>query len=168
MCSAPDGDARRSCLRHRADRRSDAGPPARDRCEHARSHRRPDAGHKEQAGLTYRQLEANAAQYGDVLARSTAADMLRRESLPRPEAVLAFVRARGRGGSAAAWLDARNRPAAAEPLPAGRRRTVPAEHHRNVPLLPTVLVELRNTVPMQPGVAAEVAAWAGAAARTSG
>ncbi|MFB6894125.1 RICIN domain-containing protein [Kitasatospora sp. NPDC056327] len=72
---------------------------------------------KEQAGLTYRQLEANAERHGDVLARSTAADMLRRDSLPRPETVVAFVRACGRGGAAGDWLDARNRLAAAEPPP---------------------------------------------------
>ncbi|MER7707676.1 XRE family transcriptional regulator [Kitasatospora sp. NPDC097605] len=82
---------------------------------------------KEQTGLTYRQLEFNAEQSGDVLARSTAADMLRRDSLPRPEVVLAFVRACGRGESAAVWLGARNRlataAAASAPLgaePSGR------------------------------------------------
>ncbi|MFF5985116.1 RICIN domain-containing protein [Streptomyces olindensis] len=70
---------------------------------------------KQQAGLTYRQLEANAEQRGDVLARSTAADLLRRDSLPRAEVVAAFVRACGRGEDTADWLDARNRLAAAEP-----------------------------------------------------
>ncbi|MFJ7334240.1 helix-turn-helix domain-containing protein [Streptomyces sp. NPDC101110] len=70
---------------------------------------------KEQAGLTYRQLEANAEQQGDVLARSTAADVLRRDSLPRAEVVAAFVRACGRGEDASDWLAARNRLAAAGP-----------------------------------------------------
>ncbi|WP_030394344.1 RICIN domain-containing protein [Kitasatospora purpeofusca] len=70
---------------------------------------------KEQAGLTLRQLEANARQGGDVLARSTVADMLRRDSLPRPETVRAFVRACGRGAAAADWVEARNRLARAEP-----------------------------------------------------
>lgn len=44
---------------------------------------------KEWAGLTYRQLEANAERRGDVLARSTVADALRRDSLPRAEVVAA-------------------------------------------------------------------------------
>ncbi|MEU0390068.1 XRE family transcriptional regulator [Streptomyces chartreusis] len=73
---------------------------------------------KEQAGLTYRQLEANAEGRGDVLARSTVADALRRDSLPRAEVVAAFVRACGRGEDAATWLEARDRLAAAVPVPA--------------------------------------------------
>ncbi|MFF7791164.1 hypothetical protein [Streptomyces sp. NPDC007991] len=43
----------------------------------------------EQAGLTYRRLEANAERRGDVLARSTVADALRRDSPPRAEVVAA-------------------------------------------------------------------------------
>ncbi|CAL9280282.1 helix-turn-helix domain-containing protein [Streptomyces sp. SudanB52_2052] len=70
---------------------------------------------KQQAGLTYRQLEADAERRGDVLARSTVADLLRRDSLPRAEVVAAFVRACGRDEDIADWLDARNRLAAAEP-----------------------------------------------------
>ncbi|MFC9684658.1 RICIN domain-containing protein [Streptomyces sp. NPDC056948] len=70
---------------------------------------------KEQAGLTYRQLERNAERRGDVLARSTAADALRRDSLPRAEVVVAFVRACGGNEDAAVWLEARDRLAAAEP-----------------------------------------------------
>ncbi|MYS88581.1 MULTISPECIES: RICIN domain-containing protein [Streptomyces] len=71
---------------------------------------------KEQAGLTYRQLEANAERRGDVLARSTVADALRRDSLPRAEVVAAFVRACGRDEDAATWLEARHRLTAVEPL----------------------------------------------------
>ncbi|MGR4851933.1 XRE family transcriptional regulator [Streptomyces sp. LARHCF252] len=70
---------------------------------------------KEQSGLTYRQLEANAERRGDVLARSTAADALRRDSLPRAEVVVAFVRACGGNEDAAVWLEARDRLATAEP-----------------------------------------------------
>ncbi|GHA44004.1 XRE family transcriptional regulator [Streptomyces purpurascens] len=70
---------------------------------------------KEQAGLTYRQLEANAERRGDVLARSTVADALRRDSLPRAEVVVAFVRACGGNEDPAVWLEARDRLAAAEP-----------------------------------------------------
>ncbi|MFJ8713158.1 RICIN domain-containing protein [Streptomyces violaceus] len=70
---------------------------------------------KEQSGLTYRQLEANAERGGDVLARSTAADALRRDSLPRAEVVVAFVRACGGNEDAAVWLEARDRLATAEP-----------------------------------------------------
>ncbi|CAM5673237.1 helix-turn-helix domain-containing protein [Streptomyces aurantiogriseus] len=67
---------------------------------------------KEHAGLTYRELEERAALNGDVLARSTLADILRRTSLPRPEVLAAFVRACGDGPRVDAWLDARNRLAA--------------------------------------------------------
>ncbi|MET9016716.1 XRE family transcriptional regulator [Streptomyces olivaceoviridis] len=70
---------------------------------------------KEQSGLTYRQLEAHAQRRGDVLARSTVADALRRDSLPRAEVVAAFVRACGRDEDPTAWLEARDRLATAEP-----------------------------------------------------
>jgi hypothetical protein len=64
---------------------------------------------KERSGLTYRELEEQAARNGDVLARSTLADILRRTSLPRPDVLTAFVRACGDGQRVDAWLDARNR-----------------------------------------------------------
>ncbi|MFE6174472.1 XRE family transcriptional regulator [Streptomyces sp. NPDC056464] len=67
---------------------------------------------KERSGLTYRELEERAARSGDVLARSTLADVLRRTSLPRPEVVGAFVRACGDGERIDAWLAARDRLAA--------------------------------------------------------
>ncbi|MGW0706631.1 helix-turn-helix domain-containing protein [Streptomyces sp. NPDC002643] len=68
---------------------------------------------KEQSGLTYRQLEQKAAERGDVLARSTLADVLRRDGLPRPEVVTALVRACGVGREGeAVWLEARERLAA--------------------------------------------------------
>ncbi|WP_237522317.1 XRE family transcriptional regulator [Streptomyces sp. SID1328] len=67
---------------------------------------------KERSGLTYRELEEQAARNGDVLARSTLADILRRTSLPRPDLLAAFVRACGDGQRVGAWLDARDRIAA--------------------------------------------------------
>lgn len=67
---------------------------------------------KEHAGLTYRELEERATHNGDVLARSTLADILRRTSLPRPDVLAAFVRACGDGQRVDAWLDARERIAA--------------------------------------------------------
>ncbi|MFE1961745.1 RICIN domain-containing protein [Streptomyces sp. NPDC059479] len=73
---------------------------------------------KERSGLTYRQLEERAARNGDVLARSTLADILRRTSLPRPDVLAAFVRACGDGQRVGAWLDARDRIAAGTALPA--------------------------------------------------
>ncbi|MFD8963868.1 helix-turn-helix domain-containing protein [Streptomyces sp. NPDC059568] len=73
---------------------------------------------KERSGLTYRQLEERAARNGDVLARSTLADILRRTSLPRPDVLAAFVRACGDGQRVGAWLDARDRIAAGIALPA--------------------------------------------------
>ncbi|MGW0815987.1 helix-turn-helix domain-containing protein [Streptomyces viridiviolaceus] len=68
---------------------------------------------KERSGLTYRQLEQKAAERGDVLARSTLADVLRRDALPRAELVTALVRACGAQEEESAWLAARERLAAA-------------------------------------------------------
>jgi hypothetical protein len=76
---------------------------------------------KERSGLTYRELEERAARNGDMLARSTLADVLRRTSLPRPDVLAAFVRACGDGQRADSWLEARERiaarPAASGPHP---------------------------------------------------
>ncbi|MEU4212770.1 peptidoglycan-binding domain-containing protein [Streptomyces sp. NPDC026206] len=80
---------------------------------------------KEQSGLTYRQLEERAAGRGEVLARSTLADALRREALPRAEVLSAFVRACADDHEVGPWLEARDRIATAEARPPGRRaRTV--------------------------------------------
>ncbi|MYY83636.1 MULTISPECIES: helix-turn-helix domain-containing protein [unclassified Streptomyces] len=81
---------------------------------------------KKRSGLTYRELEERAACRGDVLARSTLADVLRRTSLPRPEVVAAFVHACGDGDRADAWLAARDRIASARPTagPAADRGAV--------------------------------------------
>lgn len=73
---------------------------------------------KERSGLTYRELEERAARSGDVLARSTLADVLRRTSLPRPEVLVAFVRACGDGERVDAWLATRDRVAAARTIAA--------------------------------------------------
>ncbi|MEU4979682.1 helix-turn-helix transcriptional regulator [Streptomyces sp. NPDC021969] len=67
---------------------------------------------KERSGLTYRALEERAARNGDVLARSTLSDVLRRTSLPHPDVLAAFVRACGDGQRVGLWLDARDRIAA--------------------------------------------------------
>ncbi|MGW3951224.1 XRE family transcriptional regulator [Streptomyces sp. NPDC004752] len=67
---------------------------------------------KELSGLTYRELEERAAKNGDLLARSTLSDMLRRTSLPRPDVLAAFVHACGDGQRVGAWLEARDRIAA--------------------------------------------------------
>ncbi|MFE0172326.1 XRE family transcriptional regulator [Streptomyces sp. NPDC059002] len=84
---------------------------------------------KERSGLTYRELEERAARRGDVLARSTLADVLNRKSLPRPEVLAAFVRACGEGARVDVWLAVRDRLAAARtaaaPAPA-RTVTAPA------------------------------------------
>ncbi|MGJ5893356.1 helix-turn-helix domain-containing protein [Streptomyces niveiscabiei] len=64
---------------------------------------------KERSGLTYRELEVKAARNGDVLARSTLADVLGRANLPRPDVVAAFVRACGDGERVGVWLEARER-----------------------------------------------------------
>ncbi|MFE5597100.1 helix-turn-helix domain-containing protein [Streptomyces sp. NPDC056549] len=50
---------------------------------------------KDRSGLTYRELSARAEASGDVLPRSTVANMLSRPTLPREELLTAFVRACG-------------------------------------------------------------------------
>ncbi|MFF8508162.1 helix-turn-helix domain-containing protein [Streptomyces sp. NPDC015492] len=50
---------------------------------------------KERSGLTYRELSSRAEELGDVLPRSTVANMLARTTLPREELLTAFVRACG-------------------------------------------------------------------------
>ncbi|MGW5677221.1 helix-turn-helix domain-containing protein [Streptomyces sp. NPDC003860] len=52
---------------------------------------------KDWSGLTYRELAQRASAVGDVLPRSTVANMLSRSTLPREELVVAFVRACGCG-----------------------------------------------------------------------
>ncbi|GGS08678.1 hypothetical protein GCM10010252_54770 [Streptomyces aureoverticillatus] len=61
---------------------------------------------KERSGLTYRQLEQRAAAQGEVLARSTLADVLSGKATLRPELLAAFIRACGEGGRTAQWLAA--------------------------------------------------------------
>ncbi|MEU1818835.1 DUF2690 domain-containing protein [Streptomyces roseifaciens] len=73
---------------------------------------------KEQSGLTYRQLEERAADRGEVLARSTLADALRGDGLPRAGLLAAFLRACGEERHVEAWLEARDRIAAGA-LPGG-------------------------------------------------
>ncbi|MGY5129903.1 helix-turn-helix domain-containing protein [Streptomyces nigrescens] len=63
---------------------------------------------KQQSGLTYRQLEQRAAERGEVLARSTLADVLRRRTLPRAELLAVFLRACGcTEDEVGGWLAAR-------------------------------------------------------------
>lgn len=63
---------------------------------------------KEWSGLTYRELTARADAVGDVLPRSTVANMLSRGTVPREELVAAFVRACGCGpGTTETWLRVR-------------------------------------------------------------
>ncbi|MFD9031857.1 RICIN domain-containing protein [Streptomyces sp. NPDC059567] len=50
---------------------------------------------KDWSGLTYRDLSARAAALGDVLPRSTVANMLARSTVPREELLTSFVRACG-------------------------------------------------------------------------
>jgi transcriptional regulator with XRE-family HTH domain len=72
---------------------------------------------KQRSGLTLRGLEEKAAAQGEVLARSTVADMLRKDSLPRPELLAAYVRACG-VDEPEPWLRARERLAAGVVAPA--------------------------------------------------
>ncbi|WP_406863208.1 helix-turn-helix transcriptional regulator [Streptomyces sp. HUAS MG47] len=69
---------------------------------------------KDRSGLTYRELSARAAAVGEVLPRSTVANMLARVAgLPREELLTAFVRACGvPPGERDAWLRVRKELAA--------------------------------------------------------
>lgn len=87
---------------------------ARDAAEFVASMRRL----KDRSGLTFRQLEERAAARGDVLARSTLADALRHDALPRVETLTAFLRACGEEHDAGAWLEARKRLSVAD-VPSG-------------------------------------------------
>ncbi|RZQ62222.1 RICIN domain-containing protein [Amycolatopsis suaedae] len=78
------------------------------------------------SGYTLRQLEGRAAACGDVLPRSTVADIPRRQTLPRPELVAAFVRACGEQDRLGEWMAAYRRaarPAEPDRLPAARAIT---------------------------------------------
>ncbi|MEU9335555.1 XRE family transcriptional regulator [Streptomyces sp. NPDC048290] len=86
---------------------------------------------KLRSGLTYRELEEKAARNGDVLARSTLADVLSRSTLPRPDLLAAFVRACGEEERVGLWLEARERIAAdavftPEPAPGPGQAPAPA------------------------------------------
>ncbi|MFV8131157.1 XRE family transcriptional regulator [Streptomyces syringium] len=72
---------------------------------------------KARSGLTFRQLEERAAARGEVLARSTLADALRHDALPRVETLTAFLRACGEEHDAGAWLEARKRLSVADVPP---------------------------------------------------
>ncbi|MEV4938281.1 RICIN domain-containing protein [Streptomyces zaomyceticus] len=64
---------------------------------------------KDWSGLTYRELSARAESRGDVLPRSTVANMLARPTLPREELLTVFVRACGVApGGLAGWLEVRS------------------------------------------------------------
>jgi hypothetical protein len=80
------------------------------------------------SGLSFRQLERNATDSGDVLPSSTSATMLNKNRLPRAEVVAAFVRACG-VADVRPWLLARTRIAdgtAAVQIPAPRPASRPA------------------------------------------
>ncbi|MEV4332340.1 helix-turn-helix domain-containing protein [Streptomyces sp. NPDC049597] len=63
---------------------------------------------KDWSGLTYRELTSRAEALGDVLPRSTVANMLARATVPREELVAAFVRACGCDpGDLDTWLRVR-------------------------------------------------------------
>jgi hypothetical protein len=98
---------------------------------------------KEHSGLTYRQLEEKAARHGHVLARSTLADVLKRDSLPRPEMLTAYLHTCGRGDEVEEWLRTRERlvdhvrdgppdgpPQVREPSDGDRRAEVPSPSGR--------------------------------------
>ncbi|WP_405094614.1 RICIN domain-containing protein [Micromonospora sp. NBC_01412] len=101
---------------------------------------------KELSGCTLRELEQRAVGWGDVLPRSTTADVLRRPNLPRPEVLTAFVRAcTGSEEQVTSWSAARARLAASSspatvPPPPARPARPPAPWRRRVGIGVAVLV----------------------------
>ncbi|WP_229400285.1 RICIN domain-containing protein [Micromonospora okii] len=93
---------------------------------------------KDSSGYTFRQLEERAAASGDVLPRSTVADILRRETLPRPEVLAAFVRACAGPEHVDSWLAAHDRLAAAATGPVSPSGSASASQQPDpVPPAPT-------------------------------
>lgn len=73
---------------------------------------------KEWSGLTYRQLQRQAAAVDHILPHSTIAAVLGRNTLPREELLNGFVRACGQDeATAVAWIAVRKRIAAGIPAP---------------------------------------------------
>ncbi|MFD5319086.1 ATP-binding protein [Streptomyces sp. NPDC127098] len=64
---------------------------------------------RQRSGLTFRELERAAERRGEVLPRSTAAEMLRRGTPPTPRLLTAFVRACGDDANLERWHAARAR-----------------------------------------------------------
>ncbi|WP_406632576.1 RICIN domain-containing protein [Amycolatopsis sp. WGS_07] len=83
-------------------------------------------------------MEEQAAAQGAALPRSTTADMLRRDALPRPEQLAVFVRACGDGRHLAEWLSTRERLAVghylAETPPAPTESAAPRRRGRMITL----------------------------------
>ncbi|MFF2014045.1 helix-turn-helix domain-containing protein [Streptomyces sp. NPDC058195] len=98
---------------------------------------------KDASGLTFRELALRAEAAGDVLPRSTIANMLARASVPREELLAAFVRACGLGPDQIRdWLAVR-----AE-LAAHGRRTGPGEPSVGGPAATGALFGEPPTVPL--------------------
>ncbi|MEU9297276.1 hypothetical protein [Streptomyces sp. NPDC048266] len=90
---------------------------------------------KDWSGLTYRELTARAEEHGDVLPRSTVANMLARPTLPREELLLSYVRACGVAPAALEdWRTVRRDLARRGPhAPASTPATPPASPQGSLP-----------------------------------
>ncbi|MFG3036094.1 helix-turn-helix domain-containing protein [Streptomyces sp. NPDC048330] len=83
---------------------------------------------KDRSGLTYRELAARAEASGDVLPRSTVANMLTRPTLPRDELLAAFARACGLPpGELETWRTVRDELARRRPPPTGEPEPPPED-----------------------------------------
>lgn len=84
------------------------------------------------SGMSFRQLERQAAAAGDTLPASTAATMLGKNRLPREELLVAFVRACGLDGDdVRPWLTTRT--TIADGTKAGPTRTSAISSHTGIP-----------------------------------
>lgn len=83
---------------------------------------------KQWSGLSFRQLEQQARQHGTWLPRSSICDMLRRDSIPRPEALNTLMCAFGLPpGERERWLALREKVAAGMPTAMAGSRSEGAE-----------------------------------------
>ncbi|GAA3482911.1 hypothetical protein [Streptomyces yanii] len=91
------------------------------------------------ADLSYRQLERNATDAGDVLPRATISAALGRDELPREELLVAYVRAcGGDDDTVSAWVEARRRLSISDtgtppPVPEDAARTTAARAGADTP-----------------------------------
>ncbi|MEU0273742.1 helix-turn-helix domain-containing protein [Streptomyces sp. NPDC006307] len=115
---------------------------------------------KDWSGLTYRELSARAEALGEVLPRSTVANMLARTTVPREELLSAFVRACGVGPEALeSWLSVRKELAVRARGSGGESEDTAREPWFELPPEPEPEPEPEGWQPEGPGTDGRGDAW---------